>query len=168
MNYIKTNQLILCYNNMHRLVFKQTIPLNKEKLWDFISSPGNLNLITPSEMAFEILSELDSEKMYSGQIINYKVSPLMGIKLNWVTEITHVEEGSYFVDEQRFGPYSFWHHKHFLKEISGGVEMIDIIDYKLPFGFIGRLINQIMVKGKLNAIFEFRRKKLIELFGEHL
>lgn len=150
---------------MHRLVFKQTIPLNKEKLWDFISSPGNLNLITPSEMAFEILSELDSEKMYSGQIINYKVSPLMGIKLNWVTEITHVEEGSYFVDEQRFGPYSFWHHKHFLKEISGGVEMIDIIDYKLPFGFIGRLINQIMVKGKLNAIFEFRRKKLIELFG---
>ena len=104
--------------------------------------------------------------MYSGQIIEYVVTPVMGIKTKWVTEITHVKDNDYFVDEQRFGPYSLWHHKHFIKEIDGGVEMEDIVHYKLPLGFIGQMVHPFLVKPKLNEIFEYRRKKLIEIFGE--
>ena len=104
--------------------------------------------------------------MYAGQIIQYIVTPLLGIPTKWVTEITHVKDKNYFVDEQRFGPYSLWHHKHFIREIKGGTEMIDIIDYKLPLGTIGRIANPIIVRPKLEEIFEYRRKKLIELFGK--
>jgi ligand-binding SRPBCC domain-containing protein len=116
-------------------------------------------------MGFEIISGGD-RPMFPGQIIQYLVSPVAGIKTKWVTEITHVKEGEYFVDEQRFGPYSLWHHKHFLKEIEGGVEMEDVIDYKLPFGILGQAFHPIIVRPKLEEIFEFRRKKLLELFGE--
>jgi ligand-binding SRPBCC domain-containing protein len=103
--------------------------------------------------------------MFAGQIIQYIVTPVLGIKTKWVTEITHVVDGSYFVDEQRFGPYSLWHHKHFIKEIDGGVEMEDIVDYKIPFGWLGQLMHPILVKPKLNEIFKYRTKKLEELFG---
>ena len=116
-------------------------------------------------MGFNILSGAD-RPMFAGQIIQYIVTPILGIKTNWVTEITHVVDKQYFVDEQRFGPYALWHHKHFLKEIPGGVEMEDIVDYKIPFGALGRLMNPILVQPKLNEIFEFRRKRLIEIFGE--
>jgi ligand-binding SRPBCC domain-containing protein len=117
-------------------------------------------------MGFKILNGT-TEKMYAGQIIQYMVYPLMNIATKWVTEITHVDEGNYFVDEQRFGPYSLWHHKHFIKPIKNGVEMIDIIDYKLPFGILGRIAHPILVKRKLNEIFEYRFNKLIELFGTY-
>ncbi len=117
-------------------------------------------------MGFHILSGAD-RPMYSGQIIQYVVTPVLGIKTNWVTEITHVKDKMYFVDEQRFGPYALWHHKHFLREISGGVEMEDIVDYKMPLGILGRMVHPFLVKPKLNQIFEYRRKKLIELFGEY-
>ena len=116
-------------------------------------------------MAFKTLSG-DERKMYAGQIIHYNVTPILGIKMQWVTEITHVEPLKFFVDEQRYGPYSFWHHKHFIKEIEGGVEMEDIVHYKLPMGILGQLAHPIVVKPKLQKIFEFRRAKLIELFGE--
>jgi ligand-binding SRPBCC domain-containing protein len=116
-------------------------------------------------MSFDILSGAD-RPMFAGQIIQYIVTPLLGIKTTWVTEITHVVEGEYFVDEQRFGPYALWHHKHFIKEIHGGVEMEDIIDYKVPMGILGQLVHPFIVKPKLDEIFEYRRKKLIELFGE--
>mmetsp|Transcript_26515 Transcript_26515/g.64381 ORF Transcript_26515/g.64381 Transcript_26515/m.64381 type:complete len:119 (-) Transcript_26515:794-1150(-) len=116
-------------------------------------------------MGFDILSGAD-RPIYQGQIIQYIVSPLLGIKTKWITEITHVIEGSYFVDEQRFGPYSFWHHKHFLREIDGGTEMEDIIDYKLPFGWLGQWAHPILVRPRLQKIFEYRKNKLIELFGE--
>ncbi len=116
-------------------------------------------------MGFIIESGAD-RPVFAGQVIQYIVTPVLGIKTKWVTEITHVEQGRYFVDEQRFGPYSFWHHKHFLKEIPGGVEMEDIIDYKIPLGIIGQLVHPIIVKPKLDEIFEYRRKKLIALFGE--
>ena len=133
-----------------------------------VSTPiGNLKDITPDYMGFEITTGHTSEVMYPGMIISYKVSPVLGIKMPWVTEITHVEDQKYFVDEQRFGPYALWHHKHFIKEIPGGVEMIDIIDYKLPFGLLGRIAHPILVKGKLNEIFEYRYHKLIELFGNY-
>ena len=139
--------------------------MTKQEAWDFLSKPENLKTITPSYMGFDILSGAD-RPMYAGQIIQYVVTPVLKIKTKWVTEITHMVDGSYFVDEQRFGPYALWHHKHFIKEIEGGVEMEDIIDYKVPFGIIGRLVHPILVKPKLQEIFEFRRKKLNELFGE--
>ena len=150
---------------IYRLESKQNLPISKEKAWKFLSNPKNLKTITPEYMSFDILSGAD-RPMFAGQIIQYIVTPLLGIKTKWVTEITHVVEGEYFVDEQRFGPYALWQHKHFIKEIPGGVEMEDIIDYKVPMGILGQLVHPFIVKPKLNEIFEYRRKKLIELFGE--
>ncbi|WP_298154902.1 SRPBCC family protein [Flavobacterium sp.] len=143
----------------------QNLPISIDEAWDFLSNPANLETITPSFLGFEIVSGAD-KKMYAGQIIQYTVKPLLGLKMEWVTEISHVNEKTFFVDEQRFGPYKFWHHKHFLREIPGGVEMEDIVNYKLPFGFLGNLVHPIIVKPKLDQIFEHRTKKLIELFGE--
>lgn len=145
---------------------KQNLPISKETAWDFLSDPRNLKTITPDYMGFNILSGAD-RPMFSGQIIQYIVTPVMGIKTKWVTEITHVRDGEYFVDEQRFGPYALWHHKHFIKEIDGGVEMEDIIDYKIPFGFIGRLVHPFLVKPKLEEIFSYRKEKLETLFGKY-
>ena len=130
----------------------QKLPISRQHAWEFLSDPKNLKEITPDYMGFNILSGAD-RPMYAGQIIQYIVTPVMGVKTKWVTEITHVKEGSYFVDEQRFGPYALWHHKHFIKEIDGGVEMEDIIDYKVPFGIIGQWVHPFLVKPKLNEIF---------------
>ncbi|WP_163516490.1 SRPBCC family protein [Gelidibacter japonicus] len=143
---------------------KQNLPISIETAWDFLSDPRNLKTITPEYMGFNILSGAD-RPMFAGQIIQYIVTPVMGIKTKWVTEITHSVKNEYFVDEQRFGPYALWHHKHFIKEIDGGVEMEDIIDYKLPFGILGQWVHPIIVKPKLDEIFNFRRKKLETLFG---
>jgi len=143
---------------------KQRLPISVKQAWEFLSDPRNLKTITPEYMGFNILSGAD-RPMFSGQIIQYIVTPVLGIKTKWVTEITHVIDNYYFVDEQRFGPYSLWHHKHFIKEIEGGVEMEDIVDYKLPFGFLGQLVHPILVKPKLEEIFNYRTKKLEELFG---
>jgi len=143
----------------------QLLPISLEEAWDFISNPKNLAVITPDSMGFKTLSG-DERAMYPGQIIHYTVTPVLGLRLQWVTEITHVANKSFFVDEQRYGPYKFWHHKHFLKEISGGVEMEDIVHYKLPMGIFGRMAHPLLVKPKLEEIFEYRQKKLIELFGQ--
>ena len=148
--------------NLHK---KQNLPITVKEAWTFLSSPKNLKTITPDYMGFNILSGADRE-MFAGQIIQYIVSPIMGIKTKWITEITHVDQGYYFVDEQRFGPYALWHHKHFIRPIKGGVEMEDIIDYKIPFGWIGQLAHPILVKPKLKEIFDYRQKKLVEIFGE--
>ena len=150
---------------IYRFTKSQLLPITIDKAWDFLSDPKNLKKITPDYMGFNILEKEDT-KMYAGQIIQYIVTPILGIPTKWVTEITHVKDKSYFVDEQRFGPYSLWHHKHFIKKVDGGIEMLDIIDYKIPLGFIGRLANPILVKPKLNEIFNYRKKKLVELFGE--
>ena len=149
---------------VYRFVRTQKIPIKINEAWSFLSNPNNLKTITPSYMGFHI-HENENTEMYSGQIIKYTVSPILGIKINWVTEITHVKNLEYFVDEQRFGPYSFWHHKHFIKEIKGGVEMVDILDYALPFGILGRIFHPVIVKPKLNEIFNYRREKLIKIFG---
>jgi len=142
----------------------QNLPISVEEAWNFLSDPKNLKIITPDYMGFEILSGA-GRSMYPGQIIQYIVTPIAGIKNKWVTEITHVAHQQYFVDEQRFGPYALWHHKHFIKAIEGGVEMEDIIDYKLPFGILGQMVHPILVKPKLKEIFSYRKEKLIELFG---
>ena len=150
---------------IYRLHQKQNLPITKQEAWNFLSDPKNLKVITPDYMGFHILSGAD-RPMFAGQIIQYIVTPVLGIKTKWVTEITHVIAGEYFVDEQRFGPYSLWHHKHFIKEIDGGVEMEDIIDYKIPMGILGQLVHPILVKPKLKEIFDYRTKKLEELFGK--
>jgi ligand-binding SRPBCC domain-containing protein len=151
---------------LHSLERKQFLQTDVSTLWAFMSSPKNLAKITPAYMKFEILSNKeDLNHMYPGQIIEYYVQPLGSIKMHWVTEITHVKESEFFVDEQRFGPYAFWHHKHYLKAVQGGVEMTDILHYKLPFGFIGKLINTLFVKKKVNEIFDYRSKKLETLFA---
>ena len=145
---------------------KQNLPISVDQAWEFLSSPANLKTITPDSMGFNILSGAD-RPMFPGQIIQYIVTPVLGIKTKWVTEITHVKDKEYFVDEQRFGPYALWHHKHFIKAIDGGVEMEDIIDYKVPMGILGQLAHPILVKPKLEEIFNYRTKKLEELFGKY-
>ncbi len=137
----------------------QKLPVTLEQAWDFFSKPANLKDITPSSMGFDIQSHHHGERMYAGQIIEYTVTPLLGIPLYWMTEITHVEEQKYFVDEQRFGPYSLWHHQHHFREIAGGVEMTDIVHIRIPFWIIGDLAYAILVKSKLREIFSYRYKK---------
>lgn len=150
---------------LYQLHSTQVLPISKQEAWNFLSSPKNLKVITPDHMGFHILSGAD-KPMFSGQIIQYIVKPFPFFNTKWVTEITHVAQGDYFVDEQRFGPYALWHHKHFLKEVEGGVLMEGIIDYKLPFGILGQLAYPIVVKKQLREIFKYREQKLIELFGE--
>lgn len=151
---------------IYTLHSKQNLPISLETAWEFLSSPKNLKAITPDYMSFDILSGAE-KPMFAGQIIQYIVTPILGIKTKWVTEITHVKDKEYFVDEQRFGPYALWHHKHFIKEIEGGVEMEDIIDYKVPMGILGQLVHPIIVKPKLEEIFKYRTTKLEELFGKY-
>jgi len=143
----------------------QSFPASTQELWQFIGDPENLKTITPTYMGFEITTPTNLGKMYPGQIIGYRVSPLAGIKMNWVTEITHVVDGSYFVDEQRFGPYQFWHHQHILEPLPNGVLMTDIVHYKIPLGFLGSLLNSVIVKKQLQEIFNYRKIKLEERFG---
>ena len=151
---------------LHTIETKQVLHCDIQTAWDFLRSPENLAKITPPYMGFHILSDRNSIKdMYPGQIIEYYVTTLAGLKMHWVTEITHVQELSYFVDEQRFGPYAFWHHKHFLKAHPQGVEMHDIVHYKAPFGVLGRLANALFLKKKLKEIFEYREKTLHQLFN---
>ena len=142
----------------------QTIPAPLEKVWQFFSNPANLKDITPGNLGFKVISSHHGEKIYAGQIIEYKVSPVLGIPLYWMTEITYMEEGKYFVDEQRFGPYSLWHHQHHFKAIDGGVEMTDIVHYKVPFGILGDIAQRLFVKQQLKTIFDFRFQKTESFF----
>ena len=143
----------------------QQIPISIDEAWEFFSSPANLKEITPAELGFAIISKHHGPRMYAGQLIEYIVKPILGIPLYWMTEITHIQDREYFIDEQRFGPYSLWHHQHHFKEIDGGVEMTDIVHYKLPLWFLGDLANALMVRNQLKNIFEFRRAAVEKRFG---
>jgi ligand-binding SRPBCC domain-containing protein len=143
-------------SKVYSLKTVQVLKTNIDEAWDFFSSPKNLQKITPDHLGFKIISQHHGEKMYAGQLIEYKVKPILGIPLYWMTEITHVEDKKFFVDEQRFGPYSFWHHQHHFRETAEGVEMTDIVHYKVPFGFLGDIANTLMVKQQLNKIFSHR------------
>ncbi|TAF55286.1 MAG: hypothetical protein EAZ62_02560 [Sphingobacteriia bacterium] len=143
----------------------QRIPVTLEQAWSFFSRPANLKEITPSHLGFEIISQHHGAEMYPGQIIEYTVKPLLGIPLYWMTEITHVDHQRFFVDEQRFGPYSLWHHQHHFKAIEGGVEMTDIVHYKLPLWWLGDLANLILVRSQLRGIFAHRYEAVDKLFG---
>ena len=149
---------------MYTLERTQRIPISLEEAWQFFQNPSNLSKITPSEMGFKILSEVPNQ-MYPGLFIHYEVAPLLGIKMNWTTEITYVKRPHYFVDEQRVGPYKIWHHEHHFKEINGGVEMLDRVNYQLPLGVIGKLVHPLIVEKKLNDIFNHRIRQVEEIFG---
>lgn len=144
----------------------QKIPISLPEAWDFFSKPSNLKDITPAKLGFEIISKFHGEKMYPGQIIEYTVKPVLGIPLYWMTEITHVKDLQYFVDEQRFGPYSLWHHQHHFKEIQGGVEMTDIVHYKLPLWILGDIANTLFVTAQLRDIFDYRFSAVEKRFGK--
>lgn len=144
----------------------QRLPISLEHAWDFFSAPDNLKVITPPYMGFHVHTDpAFLTHMYAGQIIDYTVTPLLGIPLYWMSEITHVEHQRFFVDEQRVGPYALWHHQHHFKAIEGGVEMTDLVHYRLPLGILGRLAHAIFVRRQLEGIFNYRWKKLEELFG---
>ena len=142
---------------MYQLKKTQFIKTDLKTAWDFFSSPGNLKKITPDYMGFDVKTELP-EKMYEGLMIEYTVKPLLGIPMNWITEIKTVKELEFFVDEQRKGPYKIWHHEHHFKEVDGGVEMTDIVSYELPLGILGRIMHPFLVQKKLEEIFDFRFK----------
>jgi ligand-binding SRPBCC domain-containing protein len=150
---------------MYQFKREQAIPSDINTVWQFISSPRNLSKITPTYMGFEITNEPIADHMYAGMIISYRVKPLLGIPLNWVTEITHIKEFEYFVDEQRVGPYSMWHHQHKIYEIKNGIMMEDIVSYLPPFGILGKISNTLIIKKQLNEIFDYRFQALVNEFG---
>lgn len=151
---------------IYKLEKRQQIKASIDETWEYFSTPLNLSKITPSYMNFEILSDLRDGKMYPGQIIQYKVRPIANIPLSWTTEITHVIDKKYFVDEQRFGPYSFWHHQHWFEPNNDGVLMTDIVHYALPLGILGRVANGLFVAKQLEDIFEYRFKIVDQLFNK--
>lgn len=150
---------------IYQLRQTQLLPVTINEAWDFFSSPQNLVKITPGRMNFRILYN-SGTSMYAGQIIKYKVKVLPLYSVHWVTEITHVNKPFLFVDEQRSGPYALWRHQHHFKEVPGGVEMIDEVAYAVPFGWLGRLANRILVTREVSAIFDYRRTVLESLFGK--
>lgn len=151
---------------LYRLHKKQLLPITLNEAWDFFSNPHNLKRITPPWLNFTVRTD-GQQEMYAGMIIEHRVSPVLRIPTTWITEITHVRAPHYFVDEQRFGPYKFWHHQHRFNEIEGGVEIEDLVHYGLPFGFLGRIVHRMMISGMLEQIFAHRQVILEEKFGTH-
>lgn len=144
---------------------KQFLPLSLNEAWQFFSSPHNLSKITPARLGFNITHVSEGpESVYAGQIISYKINVFPFVRTTWVTEITHVSAPYYFVDEQRFGPYAMWHHQHFFREVTGGVEMTDEVTYAIPFGLLGRLAQVLFVQRQLKTIFDYRYELLEKLF----
>ena len=144
---------------------EQFVKTDIDTIWDFASSPKNLKEITPDYMLFDITSKDLPEKMYPGMIITYRVSPLLNIKMNWVTEITQVKDRHFFIDEQRLGPYTMWHHQHFFEEKDDGVLMTDIVTYIPPFGILGDIANTLFIKKQLKEIFDYRFKIMNQKFN---
>jgi ligand-binding SRPBCC domain-containing protein len=146
------------------LHYVMRLPIGLSVAWDFFSDPRNLGRLTPPSLGIEIISE-PPPRMHPGMIITYAIRPLLGIPVRWVTEITHVREPNLLVDEQRFGPYRFWHHQHHFREVEGGIEMEDLVHYGLPFGVIGRVLGGRYVRQQLAGVFSFRKTFLEETFG---
>ncbi|MCA9402829.1 MAG: SRPBCC family protein [Candidatus Omnitrophica bacterium] len=148
----------------YRLRTKQTLPISLQQVWDYFSNPNNLRDITPPDLNMTVRTDTDG-RIYNGMVIEYHVTPLAGLRVRWLTEIKHVNAPYMFVDEQRFGPYQFWYHQHFFQEVNGGVEVTDLIYYRIPFSLLSPLINRLVVEGKLSHIFNFRRQVLADKFG---
>ena len=148
-----------------RIERNQVVKTDLDSLWDFMSSPKNLSKITPKSMNFQITSNNQDEKIYAGMIISYKVTPLLRIPITWITKITQVKEKTFFVDEQKTGPYKIWNHQHIFKEVDEGILITDIITYIPPLGFIGKIANQIFIKDRVNYIFDYRKEIIDKIFN---
>ncbi|MBB6449645.1 ligand-binding SRPBCC domain-containing protein [Geomicrobium halophilum] len=149
---------------IYTLTSTQQLPISRKEAWTFFSDPRQLASITPDDMSFEMMDDM-TEPMHAGMILSYRIRPFPLIQVQWVTEITHVIEGERFVDEQRLGPFRFWHHQHRFTEINGGVEMQDTVHYAMPFSIFGRLVHKLLVRKRLEEIFSFRKKQLQAYFG---
>lgn len=150
---------------IYLLRYEQVLNTSVPEAWKFFSRADNLERITPSYMRFVITSPVTDKPIYAGEVITYVIHPVLGIPLRWMTEITHVKEGEYFVDEQREGPYGLWHHQHHFEAVEGGVKMTDIVHYSLPLGILGRLAHALFVRRQLEGIFAYRKKKVQEFFA---
>lgn len=149
---------------IHRIYQEQVLPISLEQAWNFFATPLNLNEVTPKELNFKVLSPLP-EKMYEGMIIQYRISPMVNIPIHWCTEITHIKEMDYFVDEQRQGPYKIWHHEHHFSSVPQGVLMKDILYYDIGKSFLGSIAGKLFVHKKVRQIFNYRYKALEKYFG---
>jgi ligand-binding SRPBCC domain-containing protein len=147
----------------YRLERRQLLPITADEAWDFFSQPLNLPLITPPRLDFVVTSPVP-KRMRAGTIVSYRLRPLFGIPLTWVSEITQVQEPSYFVDEQKFGPYRFWHHAHVFEPTKNGIDMRDIVHYHPGYGLLGRWIHLILLRDRLKNIFDYRKEALIRIF----
>tara|TARA_B100000683_G_C12367420_1_gene505699 strand:+ start:158 stop:622 length:465 start_codon:yes stop_codon:yes gene_type:complete len=152
---------------IYQLKREQILKSDLETIWNFVSSPKNLPRITPTYMNFNITSKDLKDDMYPGMLISYTVTPVLGIPMSWLTEITHVSDKKYFVDEQRYGPYAMWHHQHFIEPHKDGILMTDIVTYKMPLGILGRIAHWLFVKRQLNSIFNYRFQKMEEIFNSN-
>jgi len=149
---------------IHRLTRQQIVSASLDEVWAYFATPQNLNEMTPSDMKFDIVHGGEG-KMFQGQLIEYRVGFMPLVKSRWLTEIAHVEDQAYFVDEQRIGPYRFWYHEHSFETVNGGTRITDQVTYELPFGFLGDIVHALWVGNRLKGIFDFRREKVKELFG---
>lgn len=148
---------------LYSLTRTQQLNISLEEAWEFFSNPSNLKEITPSWLGFEITSNIP-QKIYSGLLISYQVTPVLGITTPWVTEILQIKEPYFFVDEQKIGPYHFWRHQHIFKEMPNGVQIKDVVNYALPMSFLGELMHALVVEKQLKEIFDFRYKVLEQKF----
>lgn len=151
---------------MHKLNRKQKLPITLDEAWSFFSSPHNLNEITPPELVFEIISDVPDE-MYEGLMIEYRLKPMLKVPVKWVTEITHIREKSFFVDEQRSGPYKLWHHEHHFEPVERGILMTDILHYEIGKSIFGYIAGEVFVHKKVKEIFDYRFEKLKAIFPEN-
>lgn len=147
--------------HLHR---EQFIPAEPKQVWAFFATPVNLNQLTPPGLRFEIVGEVPVT-LFAGQVIRYRISPLPGVWLNWVTEISRVDAGTLFIDEQRAGPYKLWRHEHRFVPENGGVRMFDHVTYEVGWGPLGALAELLWVKSQLQQIFAYRRRRVTEIFN---
>lgn len=150
---------------IHSLRRTQTLAVSIDQAWEFFSDPDNLCRITPQWLCFKVVGEV-RKPAYPGQILTYTIRPFPGLSLRWVTELTHVQPPHYFVDEQRMGPYRFWHHQHHFQETGDGLAMHDIVHYALPLGPLGDVVHALYVRKRLEHIFDYRKRALARIFGQ--
>lgn len=151
---------------VHSIESVQKIAISLEEAWNFFSKPKNLLLITPPFLNLKEINKPSDSEAFEGQIISYSVRPLLGISVLWISEITHVQHQKMFCDNQRKGPYKLWYHEHYFKEVDGGIEMTDAVQYQVPLGMLGLIANTLFVKKQLEKIFTYRYNAIIKLFGD--
>lgn len=150
---------------IYHLKQKQFLPITLTEAWSFFSDPRNLESITPPRLKFQIVNVSMDRDVYEGQVIHYRIQILPLVWVTWLTEITKVKNMEYFIDDQRLGPYSLWHHQHHFREVRGGVEMSDAVTYALPLGWLGRIAHALFVRAELLSIFLHRRQVLERRFS---